>query len=224
MRNRVLNFYYACMVCHLFFRILYFSCVFFFPNYNLYSAAATVPTELFFVSKGIMCYQWSLTTAKIFGERKSRNFIPITSQDTTQLIQMTRKTGIKSNRWLWYLLLGIFCLLYVAMSVTLVPPILDRPDLYWEIYLYYDIVVSFGLLVLHVINGREFVKKAEAYTLMYTRPKNVGILLYIVAFFLLIRCAYIILYLVYPVHVEPWAVYILGYYLIFELVPTYLVY
>ena len=59
---------------------------------------------------------------------------------------------------------------------------------------------------------------------MYTRPKNVGILLYIVAFFLLIRCAYIILYLVYPVHVEPWAVYILGYYLIFELVPTYLVY
>ena len=44
------------------------------------------------------------------------------------------------------------------------------------------------------------------------------------AFFLFGRVVFVIQFLIYPFHAYPWAFYVMGYYLLFECLPTYLVY
>ena len=126
--------------------------------------------------------------------------------------------------WKWYLALIIFGLIYVLICLATLNPEINRPDLFWIFYAVYDASTSFGLLILHIINGRKFVQKAKSFRLMYERPKHVGFILYLVSFVLLLRTASIVGFFLHPIHFEPWSFFILGYYIVLELVPTYLIY
>ena len=120
--------------------------------------------------------------------------------------------------------LATFQIAYVAMCFICLTPGYYKPNSFWLSYIIYNIILSFWLIVLHVWNGREFIRKAKEFRMMYSRPKNVGMVLNLVAIFLSIRCAKLILFLIYPVDSVPIPIHPMPWYIICELVPTFLVY
>lgn len=123
-----------------------------------------------------------------------------------------------------YASICIFLLIFIAFSIVTLAFGIGGPDLYWSIFAGYEMLISFILLILHIVYGVGFILKAKKFELTYTRPKRVSLLLFLVAIFMLLRCIASIDFLIQPLHFAKWEFFILGYYLILELVPTYLVY